>query len=124
MRCVTEVSWDACMSAVRFHTYRAFWEGQTGLDPSPTPRSPALVLLQTPAARSAHHHLVLVLPLLHQVPTIIPDSALGGIARVLRVSGPLGKHVLAASAQDHLDDRIRTGGLGAWPACCLCSHSP
>ena len=62
------------------------------------------------------HHLVLGLPLLHQIPLVLPDSGLIGIVWIFRVWAPLRKHVLSASTQDHLEPEIRAGGLGAWLA--------
>ena len=69
----------------------------------------------TPAPVSPHH-LVLGLPLLHQVLLVLPDSIHTGIIWVFRVWGPHRKHVFSASTQDHLEPEIRAGGLGAWLA--------
>lgn len=106
------------MSAVRFHTYWAPWEGQDGASalqslgqqPCPCPCSAR--------APGSPRHLALGLPLLHQVAAVQPDSTPCSIIRVLGVWGPAGKHVLAASAQDHLGQGTRAGGLGAWQALC------
>ena len=83
-----------------------------GPDVAPAPMSP--------------HHLVLGLPLLHQIPLVLPDSILTSIIWVFRVWGPLRKHVLSASTQDHLGSEIRTGGFRAWLALYspAPSHSP
>ena len=101
---------------MRFHTYWAPWEGRTR--PQPIARharpSPAV-----PPAPVSPHHLVLGLPLLHQIPLVLPDSVLSAIFWVFRVWGPLRKHVLSASTQDHLGPEVRAGGFGAGPWLCL-----
>ena len=76
---------------------------------SPTPQTQPCC---TPAPMSPHH-LVLGLPLLHQVPLVLPDSIL---IWVFRVWGALRKHVFSASTQDHLEPEIRAGGFRAWLA--------
>ena len=76
---------------------------------SPTPQAQAHC---SPAPMSPHH-LVLGLPLLHQVPLVIPDSI---VIWVFRVWGPRRKHVLSASTQDHLGPEIRASGFRAWLA--------
>ena len=79
---------------------------------SPTPQTQPCC---TPAPMSPHH-LVLGLPLLHQIPLVLPDSGLINIIWVFRVWGALRKHVHSASTQNHLEPEIRAGGLGAWLA--------
>ena len=95
---------------MRFHTYWAPWEGRTRPQSiSPTPQAQPRC---TPAPMSPHH-LVLGLPLLHQVPLVLPDSI---VIWVFRVWGPRRKHVLSASTQDHLGPEIRADGFRAWLA--------
>ena len=98
---------------MRFHTYWAPWEGRTR--PQPIARHPRPGPAVPPAPMSPRH-LVLGLPLLHQIPLVLPDSGLIGIVWIFRVWAPLRKHVLSASTQDHLEPEIRAGGLGAWLA--------
>ena len=110
MRCVTLESSAALRSSVRFHTYWAPWEGRTRPQSiSPTPQAHPRC---TPAPMSPHH-LVLGLPLLHQVPLVLPGSI---VIWVFRVWGPRRKHVLSASTQDHLGPEIRADGFRAWLA--------
>ena len=98
---------------MRFHTYWAPWEGRTR--PQPIARharpSPAV-----PPAPVSPHHLVLGLPLLYQVPLVLPDSILSYIVWIFRVWGPHRKHVFSASTQDHLEPEIRAGGFRAFLA--------
>ena len=77
----------------------------------------------TPAPVSPHH-LVLGLPLLHQIPLVLPDSTLSAIFWVFRVWGSLRKHVLSASTQDHLGPEIKAGGFGSWLALCSSYTEP
>ena len=121
MRCVTLESSAALRSSVRFHTYWAPWEGRTRPQSiSPTPQAHPRC---TPAPMSPHH-LVLGLPLLHQVPLVLPDSILFCIAWVFRVWGSLRKHVYSASTQDHLGPEIKAGGFGSWLALCSSYTEP
>lgn len=73
-----------------------------GVQSQASVHSPRIRVPLVPRAPLGPHHLVPGLPLLHQVAPIQPDSVLCGVTRILRVWGPLGKHVLSASAQDHL----------------------
>ena len=69
----------------------------------------------TPAAPVSPNHLVLGLPLLHQILLVLPDSVLSAILWIFRVWDSLRKHVLSASTQDHLGPEVRAGGFGAGP---------
>ena len=87
---------------------------------SPTPQTQPCC---TPAPMSPHH-LVLGLPLLHQIPLVLPDSILSYIVWIFRVWGPLRKHVYSASTQDHLGPEIKADGFGSWLALCSSYAEP
>ena len=98
---------------MRFHTYWAPWEGRTRPQPIARHPRPGPSVPPTPVSP---HHLVLGLPLLYQIPLVLPDTGLIDIIWIFRVWGSLRKHVHSASTQDHLEPEIRAGGLGAWLA--------
>ena len=106
---------------MRFHTYWAPWEGQN--QASVHSRTPQARPRCTPAPVSPHH-LVLGLPLLHQIPLVLPDSILSYIVWIFRVWGPLRKHVYSASTQDHLGPEIKADGFGSWLALCSSYAEP